>query len=42
MTTTQLYAAHKMNVKRDLIRDMEWEKERLEGREDTDISQDKN
>lgn len=42
VTTTQLYAAHKMNVKRDLIRDMEWEKERLEGREDTDISQDKN
>ena len=28
VTTTQLYASHKMNVKRDLIRDMEWELER--------------
>ncbi len=28
VTTTQLYAGHKMNVKRDLIRDMEWELER--------------
>lgn len=32
VTTTQLYAAHKMNTKRDLVRGMEWEKERLEGR----------
>lgn len=30
VTTTQLYAAHKMNVKRDLVRDMEWELERKE------------
>ncbi len=28
VTTTQLYAGHKMNVKRDLVRDMEWELER--------------
>lgn len=28
VTTTQLYAAHKMNVKRDLVKDMEWEIER--------------
>lgn len=28
VTTTQLYAAHKMNVKRDLVKDMEWELER--------------
>ena len=28
VTTTQLYAGHKMNVKRDLVKDMEWEKER--------------
>lgn len=28
VTTTQLYAQHKMNVKRDLVRDMEWELER--------------
>jgi site-specific recombinase XerD len=27
VTTTQLYAAHKKNVKRDLVRDMEWETE---------------
>ena len=33
VTTTQLYAAHKMNVKRDLVRDMEWELERKEGTE---------
>jgi len=31
VTTTQLYASHKMNVKRDLVRDMEWELERREG-----------
>ena len=30
VTTTQLYAQHKMNVKRDLVRDMEWEIERTE------------
>lgn len=28
VTTTQLYAQHKQNVKRDLVKDMEWEKER--------------
>lgn len=28
VTTTQLYAAHKKNVKRDLVKGMEWEKER--------------
>jgi len=28
VTTTQLYAAHKMNVKRDLVNDMEWELDR--------------
>lgn len=28
VTTTQLYASHKMNVKRDLVSDMEWELER--------------
>ena len=28
VTTTQLYASHKMNVKRDLVNDMEWEIER--------------
>ena len=30
VTTTQLYAQHKMNVKRDLVKDMEWEIERKE------------
>lgn len=30
VTTTQLYASHKMNVKRDLVKDMEWEIERKE------------
>ena len=30
VTTTQLYAQHKMNVKRDLISDMEWELERTD------------
>ena len=29
VTTTQLYARHKQDVKRDLVKDMEWEKERL-------------
>lgn len=28
VTTTQLYAAHKMNTKRELVKGMEWEKER--------------
>ncbi len=28
VTTTQLYARHRMNVKRDLVSDMEWELER--------------
>lgn len=32
VTTTQLYAAHKMNVKRDLVKDMEWELERSDGK----------
>lgn len=27
ITTTQLYAKHKMNVKRDLIKDFEWDEE---------------
>jgi len=31
VTTTQLYAGHKMNIKRDLVNDMEWEVERREG-----------
>jgi site-specific recombinase XerD len=30
VTTTQLYARHKANVKRNLVKDMEWETERLE------------
>ncbi len=30
VTTTQLYARHKANVKRDLVKDMEWEEERKE------------
>ncbi|MDO4860546.1 MAG: tyrosine-type recombinase/integrase [Bacillota bacterium] len=30
VTTTQLYAGHKMNIKRDLVHDMEWELEREE------------
>lgn len=32
VTTTQLYAAHKMNVKRDLVNDMEWEVERKDNK----------
>ena len=31
VTTTQLYAQQKAEVKRDLVRDMEWELERREG-----------
>ena len=30
VTTTQLYARQKINVKRDLVKDMEWENERTE------------
>ena len=30
VTTTQLYARQKANVKRDLVKDMEWEEERKE------------
>lgn len=30
VTTTQLYARQKLNVKRDLVKDMEWETERTE------------
>lgn len=37
VTTTQLYASHKMNVKRDLVNDMEWELERR-STEDTNES----
>ncbi|MBK5252983.1 MAG: tyrosine-type recombinase/integrase [Peptostreptococcaceae bacterium] len=33
VTTTQLYAKHKQNVKRDLVKDMEWELERKESKE---------
>ena len=31
VTTTQLYAAHKLNTKRELVKSMEWELERKEG-----------
>ena len=31
VTTTQLYARQKNNIKRDLVHNMEWEKERREG-----------
>ena len=34
VATTQLYAQHKMNIKRDLVKDMEWEIERTEGTPD--------
>ena len=34
VSTTQLYAAHRMGVKRDLVKGMEWELERTEGIED--------
>lgn len=30
VTTTQLYARQKINVKRDLVKDMEWEEERTD------------
>lgn len=32
VTTTQLYANHRMNIKRDLVKDMEWELERKKGK----------
>ena len=32
VTTTQLYARHRMDVKRDLVKDMEWEIERKDDR----------
>ncbi len=35
VTTTQLYASHKKNVRRDLVNDMEWELERREGQADS-------
>lgn len=34
VTTTQLYAAHKLNTKRELVKDMEWEIERKEGKKE--------
>ena len=36
VTTTQLYAKHKENVKRDLVKDMEWEVERKQNEDDED------
>ena len=42
VTTTQLYARQKQNIKRDLVKDMEWEKERLEGWKDEDNKGDNN
>ena len=36
VTTTQLYAAHRMNTKRDLVKGMEWEMERKEGKPEDD------
>ena len=36
VTTTQLYAAHRANVKRDLVKNMEWEEDRVEGLEEAD------
>ncbi len=35
VTTTQLYAKHKLNVKRDLVHGMEWEVERKQGEGET-------
>jgi site-specific recombinase XerD len=34
VTTTQLYAAHRMNTKRELVKGMEWEMERKEGKQE--------
>ena len=36
VTTTQRYAKERMGIRRDLVRDMEWELERTEGMVDTD------
>lgn len=36
VTTTQLYAAHKLNTKRELVKSMEWELERKEGNDHSD------
>lgn len=36
VTTTQLYAKQKQGVKRDLVKGMEWERERLEGLDEFD------
>lgn len=36
VTTTQLYAAHRANVKRDLVKNMEWEEDRVEGLNEDD------
>ncbi len=36
VTTTQLYAAHRMNTKRELVKGMEWEMERKEGKPEDD------
>lgn len=41
VTTTQLYAAHKMNVKRDLVKDMEWELERSGAKDGKPYEKDK-
>lgn len=40
VTTTQLYAKHKINVKRELVHDMEWELERKEGFADSSLNKD--
>ena len=37
VTTTQLYAAHRANVKRELVKGMEWEEDRVLGLEDENI-----
>ena len=36
VTTTQLYARQKQGIKRDLVKGMEWEKERIEGWKEED------
>lgn len=41
VTTTQLYAAHKMNVKRDLVKGMEWELERSGAKDGKPYEKDK-
>lgn len=40
VTTTQLYAKHKTNVKRNLVSGMEWEEEREEGSVNADEDDD--